>query len=35
MYYNVEIPRRNHRDISQPTNWDLDSGANFHMTPEI
>ena len=35
MSYNAKIPRRYFGEISQLTNWILDSGANFHMTPEI
>ena len=33
MYSNAEIPRRYLGDRSQMTNWILDSGATFHMTP--
>ena len=32
---NAESTRRNDWDISQLTNWILDSGATFHMTLEI
>ena len=35
MYINSEIPRRYYGDSSQLTNWILDSGATFHMTPDI
>ena len=35
MSLTVEIPRRDFGDISQLTNWILDSGAMCHMTPEI
>ena len=35
MTSNVEIPRRNILDRSKITNWILDSGATFHMTPDI
>ena len=35
MYSNVEIPRRYFGDSLQFTNCILDSGATFHMTPEI
>ena len=31
---NIEIPRRDFGDISYPTNWVLDSGETYHMTPE-
>ena len=32
---NVECPRRNYGDISQLTNWILNSVDTCHMTPEI
>ena len=35
MYSNIKISRRGFGDISQLTNWILDSGATCHMTPEI
>ena len=35
MYSNVEIPRRDFLDSSQPTNSILDSGAAWHTTPYI
>ena len=35
MSYNVEITRIYFGDSLQLTNWVLDSGAAFHMTPEI
>ena len=35
MYSNVESHRRDFRNRSQPTNWILDSSANFPMTPYI
>ena len=33
MYSSVEISRRDFGDISQLTNWILDSGATCRMTP--
>ena len=35
MYTNAESPRINYGDISQLTNWILDSGTTCHMTPDI
>ena len=35
MSANVESPRRNYGDRLQLTNWILDSGATYHMKPEI
>ena len=35
MSFNVEIPRRDFREISKLTNWTLDKGATFHMKPDI
>ena len=35
MSSNVEIPRRYFGDISQLTNWILDSGVTGHLPPEI
>ena len=35
MSSNVETPRRNYGNSSQLTNWILDSGATYHMTPDI
>ena len=35
MYSNAEISRRDFGDISQLTNWILDSGETCHTTPEI
>ena len=35
MYTNTDSPRRYFGDISQLTNWILDSGATCHMTPDI
>ena len=32
---NDECPSENFGDSSQLTNWVLDSGATFHMTPEV
>ena len=32
---NVKIPGRDFGDISQLTNWILDSGATCHMIPDI
>ena len=33
--YNTESNRRNYGDISQLTNWILDSGETCQMTPDI
>ena len=35
MLTNIERPISNYGDSSQLTNWILDSGATFHMTPDI
>ena len=35
MSSNAESPRIDFGDSSELTNWILDSGANFHMTPDI
>ena len=35
MYTNAWSPKRDFGDISQPTNWNLDSGATCNMTPDI
>ena len=35
MSNNAERPRINYGDSSQLTNWVLDSGTTFHMTPNI
>ena len=35
IYTNVESPKRNYGDSLQLTNWILDSGETFHMTPDI
>ena len=35
MYDNDESPSRVFSDILQWTNWILDSGAKFHMTPQV
>ena len=35
MSFNEEILRRQFGDISQLTNWNLDSGATFRMTQDI
>ena len=35
MYSNDECPSGNFGDSSQLTNWFLDYGATFHMTPEV
>ena len=35
LYFNAESPQRNYGDISQLTNWILDSGATCHRTPNI
>ena len=35
MSNNDECPSENFGDSSQLTNWILDSGATFHMTPEV
>ena len=32
---NYEIPSGDFGDSSQLTNWILDSGATFHMTPQV
>ena len=35
MYTNAECPRRYFGDSSQLTNFILDSGATYHITPDI
>ena len=35
MSYNAEIPRKYFVGSSQLTNCTLDSGSDFHMTPDI
>ena len=35
MYYNAEGPGRDFGDSFQLSNWIIDSGDNFHMTPDI
>ena len=35
MYRNDECTSENFGDNLQLTNWILDSGATFHMTPEV
>ena len=35
MYSNIESTRGDFGDSPQLINWILDSGATFHMTPEI
>ena len=35
IYSNAVSPRRYFGDISQLTNWILESGATCHMTPDI
>ena len=35
MYVNDKSPSGNFGDSSQLTNWNLDSGATCHMTPEV
>ena len=35
MSNNDEIPSRNFGDSQQLTNWVLDSGASYHMTPQV
>ena len=35
MSYDVESPRINYGENSQPTNWFLNSGVTCHMTLEI
>ena len=35
MYINYKSSSRDFGDISQFTNWILDSGATFHMIPQV